>query len=80
MWDLSGIAGQILRAADCKLLAEKPVRIFCQKEQPTGLLNLFFESVFLELPKRKPPLWGGFLFGDPERTRTVDLQRDRLAC
>ena len=21
-----------------------------------------------------------YLFGDPERTRTVDLQRDRLAC
>ena len=21
-----------------------------------------------------------FFFGDPERTRTVDLQRDRLAC
>ena len=31
--------------------------------------------------KKKAILLDGFLFvGDPERTRTVDLQRDRLAC
>ena len=24
--------------------------------------------------------WVVFFYGDPERTRTVDLQRDRLAC
>ena len=30
--------------------------------------------------KRSHPEWDDFFFGDPERTRTVDLQRDRLAC
>ena len=30
--------------------------------------------------KEKPSYWMAFFFGDPERTRTVDLQRDRLAC
>ena len=37
-----------------------------------------FESV---VAKNKTHPFGWVLFfGDPERTRTVDLQRDRLAC
>ena len=30
--------------------------------------------------KKSASLKGLRIFGDPERTRTVDLQRDRLAC
>ena len=40
---------------------------------------LFFESVLPD-SKKETTRMGGFFFGDPERTRTVDLQRDRLAC
>ena len=38
-----------------------------------------FESV-RELYKKKSTEWWTSFYGDPERTRTVDLQRDRLAC
>ena len=31
-------------------------------------------------PQKKKPFSEEKGFGDPERTRTVDLQRDRLAC
>ena len=30
--------------------------------------------------KKRHPDWDDVFIGDPERTRTVDLQRDRLAC
>ena len=39
---------------------------------------LSFESVGRN--ENTPPKWVVYFYGDPERTRTVDLQRDRLAC
>ena len=44
-------------------------------------VGFYFSSPFFHIAnkKRHPDGWR-FLFGDPERTRTVDLQRDRLAC
>ena len=47
-----------------------------------------FQSAALptELQRHVEQIWlcskhaDAYLFGDPERTRTVDLQRDRLAC
>ena len=48
---------------------------------PPGCCILWFESVLIIAKKEKPFLMEWlFFFGDPERTRTVDLQRDRLAC
>ena len=37
-------------------------------------------SPTVSIIKKKTTLWVVFFYGDPERTRTVDLQRDRLAC
>ena len=46
-----------------------------------GHLHLIFRVRSLNSKKEKPFLTEElFFFGDPERTRTVDLQRDRLAC
>ena len=50
------------------------------EQQPTGLLH--FDFRVRSKAKQIIPILsdGDYLFGDPERTRTVDLQRDRLAC
>ena len=45
----------------------------------TSMLHLIVRVLSHDNKKRNHPD-GWFLFGDPERTRTVDLQRDRLAC
>ena len=47
---------------------------------PTGQLHLVFRVRPSDNKKRSHPEWDDFFFGDLERTRTVDLQRDRLAC
>ena len=39
-----------------------------------------FSSPYHGNEKRSHPQRDDFFFGDLERTRTVDLQRDRLAC
>ena len=44
---------------------------------PAGRI-ISFESVGEQ--KKNSSHRDEFFFGDPERTRTVDLQRDRLAC
>ncbi len=43
---------------------------------------IFRRSGFVKAQNEKilPKIRQDFIFGDPERTRTVDLQRDRLAC
>ena len=46
---------------------------------PVACCDLEFESVLLD-NKKEAIRMDDFFFGDPERTRTVDLQRDRLAC
>ena len=46
---------------------------------PPGCWIGLFESV-LGHKKERLLRRAAFLFYDPERTRTVDLQRDRLAC
>ena len=38
------------------------------------------DDPFLFAKNKTHPDGMGLFFGDPERTRTVDLQRDRLAC
>ena len=49
--------------------------------QSTGLsLRAAFRVRSSDNKKRSHPEWDDFFFGDLERTRTVDLQRDRLAC
>ena len=47
---------------------------------PDCLLGPPFRVHSVPIYKKAPPKGGVFLYGDPERTRTVDLQRDRLAC
>ena len=50
-------------------------------EQPaTGRLHFIFESSSRVQKRKRHPFGWRFFFGDLERTRTVDLQRDRLAC
>ena len=43
---------------------------------PNGLVCILLSKG----KKKEAILTDDFFFGDPERTRTVDLQRDRLAC
>ena len=46
-----------------------------QESSKLLVLFLYLKSV----RKNAIPVWNG-VFGDPEQTRTVDLQRDSLAC
>ena len=42
--------------------------------------RILFSSPYRGAKKKSHPNGWLFFFGDLERTRTVDLQRDRLAC
>ena len=50
------------------------------EQHATGMLHWMIRVLIDAAKKKTPSKWMAFLFGDPERTRTVDLQRDRLAC
>ena len=58
-----------------RIRSVKPSRLTCHRQ-----VRFDYSSPFLIYEKRSHPGWDDFSFGDPERTRTVDLQRDRLAC
>ena len=49
------------------------------RKPATGRFHLIVRVRWGAKNKTHPDGWVLF-FGDPERTRTVDLQRDRLAC
>ena len=50
-----------------------------KKDQESSKLLALFLCLFKNRKKNATPI-GVTFFGDPEQTRTVDLQRDRLAC
>ncbi len=49
-------------------------------QQSTELLARMVRVHCVTTKKEAHPFGMSFFHGDPERTRTVDLQRDRLAC
>ena len=72
----NGLATNLPKANCKELPPSRPAASKC----PPGICIRLFESI-LGSKKRKAIQKDGFsFFGDLERTRTVDLQRDRLAC
>ena len=49
---------------------------FHKQNKPQEMLQT--EILLSSIEESHPNGW--LFYGDPERTRTVDLQRDRLAC
>ena len=67
----------IVPEVQCKVL---PPSRPAASNSSQGCCISVFESVLIYKIKNTIRMDGVSCFGDPERTRTVDLQRDRLAC